>query len=395
MKSCLRMEQVQTPIIPIVGQWIREHPGTLSLGQGMVDYDPPPQAQKQLDGFFARRGSHRYHQVSGIAPLQDAIRQKLEQENGICLALDDTQAKRGLCVTAGANMAFMHAVLAVTDPGDEVLLLRPFYFNHEMAIHMAGCTPVAVDTDDAYQPIVNRIAERITERTRAIVTVSPNNPTGAVYPEAILRRISTLCRERRLYHIHDETYEYFTFDGATHFSPGSIAGSAACTISLYSLSKAYGFAGWRIGYMVFPASLEESIKKIQDTLLICPPVVSQVAALGALQAGRAYCEKHLPTLQEARDIVRRALQPVEALCEVSPAQGAFYYLLKIKTSLSSMELTRRLIRDFKIAVIPGETFGLTQGCYLRLSYGPLDRATAEEGMGRLVQGLRRLVKGHI
>jgi aspartate/methionine/tyrosine aminotransferase len=394
MKPCRRMERVQTPIIPIVGQWIREHPGTLSLGQGMVDYGPPPQAQEQLDGFCARRGSHRYQQVSGIASLREAIGQKLHRENGICLDFDGSQGKRGLCVTAGANMAFTNAVLAVTDPGDEVLLLRPFYFNHEMALHMAGCTPVAVDTDDAYQPVADRIANRITERTRAIVTVSPNNPTGAVYPEAILRRISTLCRERRLYHIHDETYEYFTFDGAAHFSPGSIAGSDAYTISLYSLSKAYGFASWRIGYMVFPIHLEASINKIQDTLLICPPVVSQVAALGALQAGRAYCENHLPALQEVRDIVRRALQPMEDLCTASPAQGAFYYLLKIKTSLSGMELTRRLIRDFKIAVIPGETFGLAQGCYLRLSYGPLDRAAAEEGMGRLGQGLRQLVKGY-
>lgn len=262
-----------------------------------------------------------------------------------------------------------------------------------MAIHMAGCTPVAVDTNDGYQPDVDRIAERITERTRAVVTISPNNPTGAVYPEANLRQVNSLCREHSLYHIHDETYEYFTFDGATHFSPGSMAGSEAHTISLYSLSKAYGFAGWRMGYMVFPASLEASIKKIQDTLLICPPINSQVAALGALQAGREYFQEQQPALCEVRDIVWQALQDTQDLCEVSAAQGAFYYLLKIKTSLSGMELTRRLIQDFKIAVIPGETFGLTHGCFLRLSYGPLDKATAVEGIERLVQGLHHLAKG--
>ncbi|MCF7975702.1 MAG: pyridoxal phosphate-dependent aminotransferase [Phycisphaerae bacterium] len=394
MRSCERMQQVQTPIIPIVGQWIRQHPGTLSLGQGMVGYGPPSQIQEQLNGFFERKEVHEYQAVSGMAPLREAIRKKLHQENGIDLPPDDAQGDLSLCVTAGANMAFMNAVLAVTDPGDEILLLRPFYFNHEMAVHMAGCTPMAVDTDDVYQPTVSCIAERITERTRAIVTISPNNPTGAVYPEALLRQINTLCCERKLYHIHDETYEYFTFDGAVHFSPASMAGSAAHTISLFSLSKAYGFAGWRIGYMVFPSHLEESIKKIQDTLLICPPIISQVAALGALQAGRGYCEQHLPALSETRDIVWRGLQQIRELCESPMTQGAFYYLLKIRTPLSGMELTRRLIQEFKVAVIPGETFGLTRGCHLRLSYGPLDRDTAAQGVGRLVRGLQQLATSH-
>src|SRR5205807_2533015 len=118
----------------------------------------------------------------------------------------------------------------------------PYYFNHEMAVTMADARPVVVKTDENYQLRPDAIRQAITSRTRAIVTVSPNNPSGAVYGEAALREVNELCRSRGLYHIHDEAYEYFTYEGARHFSPGSITGAQGHTISLYSLSKAYGFA---------------------------------------------------------------------------------------------------------------------------------------------------------
>ena len=147
------------------------------------------------------------------------------------------------------------------------------------------------------------IETAITDRTRAIVTVSPNNPTGAVYPAEILAAINGLCKSRNIYHIADEAYEYFTYDPARHFSPASLPGSASHTISLYSLSKAYGMAGWRIGYMVFPSHLEESMKKIQDTNLICPPLLNQLAATAALGAGRAWCQTQIAPFGAVRNLV--------------------------------------------------------------------------------------------
>ncbi len=134
-------------------------------------------------------------------------------------------------VTAGANMAFMHAVLATTQPGDEVILPVPFYFNHEMAVEMAGCRVVRVPTDDRYQLRVDAIANAITPRTRVVVTISPNNPSGAVYSEDSLRALGALCRDRGVYHFSDEPYEYFTYGGARHVSPGLIRRSAAVTRS--------------------------------------------------------------------------------------------------------------------------------------------------------------------
>jgi len=389
------MQRVQAPIIPIVGDWIRQHPGTISLGQGVVGYGPPPEAQEQIIDFMSQAGMHRYQAVTGLPELRERIVQKLDQENGIRLDQGKPNEDYALCVTAGANMAFMNAVLAISDPGDEIILLGPFYFNHEMAVQIAGCVPVVVDTDEAFQPVPNRIAERITERTRAVVTISPNNPTGVVYPRAVLQEINALCQRHSIYHIHDEAYEYFTYDGAEHFSPGSLPGSAAHTVSLYSLSKAYGFASWRIGYMVFPAGLEESIKKIQDTILICPPVISQFAALGALKAGRAYCQEKQADLHKVRADTLQALDGIGHFCQVPKTDGAFYFFLKIDTKLPALDLAEHLIREFGVAVIPGETFGATDRCYLRISYGPLDKQTAALGLERLVQGLKAIVEGAV
>ncbi len=278
-------------------------------------------------------------------------------------------------MTAGSNMAFQNAILAIAEPGDEILLQTPYYFNHEMAITLAGCKPVLVPTDAEYQLQPEAVAAAVTPRTRAIVTISPNNPSGAVYSEAALCAVNTLCRERGLYHIHDEAYEYFTYDGARSFSPGALPGSAAYTLSLYSLSKAYGFASWRIGFMTVPQSLSVAIAKIQDTVLICPPVISQFAALGALEAGRAYCESHLKNIAEVRRIAQDELAGLTDICTVPEARGAFYLLLKVHTRLDPMALVERLIREHGVAVIPGMAFGIEEECVVRVSYAALRKET--------------------
>ena len=294
-------------------------------------------------------------------------------------------------------MAFLNAILAICDVGDEVILLSPYYFNHEMAVTIAGCKPVVVPTDPrTYQPRVDAIRAAITPRTRAVVTISPNNPTGVVYPEPVLREINVLCNEYGIYHIHDEAYEYFTWpDAPAHFTPAAIADGERHTICLYSLSKSYGFASWRIGAMLVPADLFEAVRKIQDTILICAPVVSQYAALGCLvDAGPAYCREHLKSIGAVREVVLEQLDSLGDRMEVAPAGGAFYAFLRVRGTMhSSMEVVESLIRDHGVAVIPGSTFGVDEGadgCTLRVSYGALRRESVVEGMGRLVRGLRSL-----
>ena len=382
------MEEVQTPIIPIVGDLVRSTPGTISLGQGMVAYGPPREALDAVAGVREDPRIHQYGSVEGTAALRSALAEKLRAENRILI---DPSTR--VVVTAGGNMAFFNAVLAVADVGDDVILQTPYYFNHEMAIGMAGCRTLLVGTDDHYQLRVDEIEKAITPRTKAIVTVSPNNPTGAVYPEKALREVNELCKARGIYHIHDEAYEYFTYGDVTPFSPGSIPGSAPHTISLYSYSKAYGFAGWRIGYMVIPAHLEEAVRKIQDTNLICPTMIAQAAAQGALAAGASYCRGKLGAMAEVRELARRAFAEIASFCAAPLTDGAFYFFLRLSTSIAPLDLVERLVKEHRVAAIPGTAFGISSGCSLRVAFGALEKETAAQGIGRLVRGLRQIVKG--
>ena len=372
-------------MVPIVADLIREIPGTISLGQGVVCYGPPEAAIRNVIAHGAELDQF-YGPVEGTPELAGILACKLADENLINIG-----DERHLVVTAGANMGFLNALFAITDPGAEVILPTPYYFNHEMAARMLNCVPVCVPTDLNFQIDPGVIEAAITPRTAAVVTISPNNPSGAVYPEETLRAINALCRERGLYHISDEAYEYFVYDDRLHFSPASLGDSTRHTISLFSLSKAYGFSSWRIGYMLIPTHLFEAVRKVQDTNLICPPLASQYAAIGALDTGRDYCDERIRQIARNRQFVIGELRKLDCVMDGVRSDGAFYVFIRLNTKLPDMEVVERLIRDFRIAVMPGSAFGMEHGCYLRISYGALDEATLEEGMQRLSSGLNAII----
>ena len=386
-RSRRRLAAVQDPIIPVIAGLVRQYPGTLSLGQGVVHYGPPQAALEAARRFGDLPEEHLYGPVQGQPELLEQIAAKLVTDNAVRLGNG-----QGLMVTAGSNMAFLNAILAIADPGDEILLSLPWYFNQEMAIRMIGCIPVGVPTNDRHQLQLEALRAAVTPRTRAIVTVSPNNPTGVVYPEADLRAVNALCGEHDLYHISDEAYEYFVWDGARHFSPASIDGAEAHTIALYSLSKAYGFASWRIGYMVIPQHLIEAVLKVQDTNLICAPRISQVAATAALRVGKPYYAEHHPVLARVRECVLEELDAMRSFSRFPEANGAFYTFLAVDTPLDSQTVAERLIREHGVAVIPGNAFGVEKGCTLRVSYGALQPASAKAAVRRLNAGLTAIVR---
>jgi aspartate/methionine/tyrosine aminotransferase len=286
-KPSQRMQQVQSPIIPTVTRLIEQNPGTISLGQGIVYYGPPEKSMNKLNQVYQSLDFNKYGSSQGLRELITLINNKLKSENNIYIG--DTSK---IIVTAGANMAFLNVLFAITDPGDEIILNAPYYFNHEMAVNMLSCRAVVVATDDQYQLQPEKIQAAITNKTRAVVTVSPNNPTGAIYPAETMQIINQICAEKGIYHISDEAYENFTFNDVTHFSPASINCAQNHTISLFSLSKAYGFAAWRVGYMVIPVFLQEAVIKAQDTNLICPPQPSQYAAIGHWRQVQLIVEKN-------------------------------------------------------------------------------------------------------
>ena len=384
-----RMEGVDTPIIPTIAAFVRNNPGTISLGQGVVNYGPPPQAIAALPSLMGDGSLHKYLGVSGHPGFIEAIHNKLAQENQIKLGTDAM-----VMVTAGSNMAFLNSVLAVADPGDEFILPMPFYFNQEMAIRMCGCIPVPVPTHADWSLDVAAMAAAITPRTRAILTVSPNNPTGAVYSEASLRAVNALCAQHGLYHFSDEAYEYFTYEGVKHFSPASIPGAMKHTLSFYSMSKNYGMASWRIGYVVFPADLLEAMNKVQDTNLICAPVVSQMLALEVLKYGRAWVQPKIDALSIVRQNVYERLDALGELIEFPKTQGAFYVLLKLPGLAAGTEplaFNRAMAQTHKVVSVPGFTFGLfdtPKATYQRLSYGALESATVDQGVARYVTAVK-------
>jgi aspartate/methionine/tyrosine aminotransferase len=382
-----RLSWVQPPVIPVMGELIAQTPGTISLGQGMVSWGPPAQVRAAAAASLADPGESldRYGPVAGNPELRQALKQWLQTEH----QLDLTSSE--LVITAGSNMAFNALVQVLCDPGDELILPVPYYFNHEMAIRLAGGIPVAVQAGVIPDP--QQLAAAITPRTRAIVTISPNNPSGAVVPLDVLQAINRLCADRGLLHISDEAYALFGHDSAALWSPGSAPGSGAHTVTLGSLSKSHGMAGWRIGWAVVPPALMADLAKVQDTILIHPPHLNQRAALAALNAGGDWCRQQIATLLPRQQQVLHALQRADAPWELAcKPDGAFYALLKLQSSLSSDQAMERLIRGHQVALVSGSSFGL-EGCWLRLSYGMLGEADLVEALQRLVRGLQELALG--
>jgi len=385
-----RVTAVDAPIIPAIAALVREYPGTISLGQGVVNYGPPREAVAALPELMQDNALNKYQSVMGLDGLIEMIERKLLQDNQIKVDPDSM-----VMVTAGSNMAFLNAVLAVSDPGDEFILPTPFYFNQEMAIRLCGCVPVLVPTLTDWQLDVAAMASAITPKTRAIITVSPNNPSGAVYSQADLTAVNLLCATKGLFHFSDEAYESFTYEGETHFSPASIAGASQHTLSFFSLSKNYGMASWRVGYVVFPSSLAQAMRKVQDTNLICPPVISQLLAIEALKLGQHWIQPKIQALSSVRQDVHRALDTLGDLVTFPRTAGAFYVLMRLPplaVTHAPMDFTHHMAREHKVVTIPGFAFGLndqSRGNYQRLSYGALDAASVNEGVNRFISAVRQ------
>ena len=383
------MRRISEPVIPLINRLAADHPGTISLGQGVAFYPPPAAALRRAAARMGDAGRHFYAPVEGIRELRDALKRKLARDNGIGLDEHST-----VFVTAGANMAFHALVLAICDPGDEVILLRPWYFNHQMTIEMCGCRVVGVATDARDYPIVERIAAAFTARTRAVVTISPNNPSGRVYPRELLTSVNELCARRGVYHLSDEAYADFAYAGHRHFSPGSLPGAGAHTLSLFTFSKSYGMASWRVGYLTAPRRLHDEITKVQDNVVICTPTISQLAALHCLDEEADYPGEQRALIETNRELCLNELGKLhaEGLVEAVAAEGAFYIFLRLRRRCDDYRLAETLIREHRVAVIPGSAFGERDAPCLRVSYGALRPDGVGEGLRRLAAGLRKCLR---
>jgi len=307
-----------------------------------------------------------YSENAGLLALREEIAAKLARDNNIEAAPSE------ILVTVGAIEGLAAAVMAVIDPGDEVILPSPTYSTHIRQVVIASGKPVLVPTleDDGFTLDIDAIERAITPRTKAFMFCTPNNPTGTVFSEDQLRRLAAVCLEHDLTVITDEAYEYFTYDGNRHFSIGSIPEMRKRVISCYTFTKTYAMTGWRIGYLHADADMIPHIGKAHIPFAICAPVVSQYAALAALE-GPQDCIAHFRDHYLAsRNLMCDRLDALDSVFTYHRPEGSYLMFPKIllDEGRDSTAFCKKLLKEARVSTTPGIAFGPTGQQHLRLSF---------------------------
>lgn len=370
-----RVMNTESPIMQVM-KGLKRTENTIDLSQGIPFFGPPEEAIEQV--MKGPDGINRYGPDAGDENLREAIIEKISRKNGM-----DGRDPENVMVTAGANIGFLNAISAICDPGDDAILLDPYYFNHGMTLDVLGVGHKHISMEGDASNVLDRITETISPGTRAIVIVSPNNPTGTVMQEKLIRKLLDLCIERGLWLISDETYEDFHYVD-DHFSPASVSQEAP-VISLFSLSKSYGISGWRQGYMVFPGMLFDSLLKVQDTTVICPSRIGQNLAYHCIKDHPDHTSKFIPALDRIRHEIIDWQRRNRDLVTSQDPEGAFYSFPHFKefNELSSMDLAEMVLEEADVLLVPGRPFGIDDPPHLRMAYGNAEIGAVRIALERL------------
>lgn len=354
----------------------------IDLGQGVSNLQLPQELVTEAIASATETSTSisTYSGDRGLGELRREIAKKLREFNHIVIDPD-----RELLVTAGSNQGFMEALLAILDPGDEVILPAPYYFNQEMAVRLVGAVPVEApmkEDRDGYRLDPNEIARNLSPKTKAIVLVSPNNPTGAVYREEDIRKVAAIALEKSLYVLSDEAYETYVFGKSKHFSIGSIPELEDRVITFGSFSKSYAMAGMRVGYLAADWPLIDELLKVHDTMIICAPVISQAFAISVMRAPQEFYKGFTAELERRVDCLRAAIDRVPGLAWREPMGGLFAFI-KYDSRRPSFEFASQILRGAHVLLIPGSGFGRYGEGHLRISFGAADMEEIKEACCRL------------
>jgi aminotransferase len=307
-----------------------------------------------------------YSASIGLPELRGAIVEKLERDNKI--KADPSQ----VMVTVGAIEGLGAAVMALLDPGDEVLMPSPNYSTHAQQVALASAVPVYVPTieEEGFRLDLDAFRKAITKRSKAIMFCTPSNPTGAVFEEEQLRALGELALENNLAILVDESYEYFTFDGVKHFSIASVPELRDITASCFTFTKTYAMTGWRIGYVLAKAELVTQMLKAHIPFCICAPVVSQYAALGALKGSQDCVQKFKQKYLDLRDLTCQRLDRLESVFEYQKPKGSYCMFPKIllEEGSDSLSFCKKLLLEGRVSTTPGVAFGPTGEGHLRITF---------------------------
>lgn len=352
---------------------------------GRPDFDTPTRikeaAKRALD-----EGKVHYSSNYGVPELREAIARKLKVDNG--LSYDPATE---IIVTVGANEAVFITMLALLNPGDEVLIPDPCWLHYFYCAQMAGAVPVSVPMREKseFKPNIEDFRQRITPKTRMMVINTPNNPTGAVYPIDVLEELVTLAQEKDLLVLSDEIYEKMIYAGDHHSSIGRFPGMRERTVTVNGFSKIYSMTGWRLGYTAASRDLSEAMIRIHQYSTVCANSFAQWGAIEALNGPQDEAEMMVKEFDRRRKLVYGALMEMRAIEVVEP-KGAFYVFPNIKAAgKSAEELTWYLLDEARIAVVPGTALGDFGADNIRISYAN-SYENLERAMDRMRAALNRI-----
>jgi aminotransferase len=323
----------------------------INLAQGMPDFEAPSEI-KEAACRAIMGGINQYAITWGAKVFRDAIAAKAKSRWGL-----EVDPERQITVTCGSTEAMIASLLAVINPGDEVVIFEPFYENYGPDTILSGATPRFVTLhapDWHFDP--RELESAFNNRTRAIIINTPNNPTGKVFSREELQFIAGLCQKWDVLAITDEIYEHIVYDGQVHRAMATLDGMQDRTITINALSKTYSVTGWRVGYVIASPELTQGIRKVHDFLTVGAPAPLQEAGARALALPDQYYTDLAASYQRGRDMLLMALRHANFHC--STPQGAYYIMADFGglSLLNDRDFTHYLVKDIGVAVVPGSSF---------------------------------------
>ena len=358
--------------------------GVISLGIGEPDFVTPWHI-REAAVYSLEQGHTGYTSNLGLPRLRTEIAAYVRKHFGIAY-----EAQTEVLVSVGVSEAIDLALRALLDPGDEVLYHEPCYVSYNPSIALAHGVPVAVPTHaaDGFALRAEELAARITPRSKVLMLNFPTNPTGATMTREELEKIAALCHRHNLVVLSDEIYSELTYDGGAHTSIAALPGMRERTIFLHGFSKAFAMTGFRIGYACAPVELTEAMMRIHQYGILCAPITSQEAAIEALRHGEPDVAMMHREYEARRNYIVGALNDIGLPCH--RPRGAFYVFPDIRpTGLTSQEFSLRLLREKKVACVPGTAFGPSGEGYVRCSYAT-GLAKIKTAMGLIGEFVREL-----
>jgi aminotransferase len=358
-------------------------PDVISLGIGEPDFTTPePIVEAGIRSLQA--GETHYTSNAGILELRQALAAHISRLHGV-----DFDPLTELVVTVGVSEALYLALTAVLDPGDEVIIPTPCFVSYQAEVILAGGVPVELPSSvqDDFQLDPRALAAAITPQTKAILIGYPNNPTGAVASRQVLLEVGRLAEEHDLLVISDEIYNQLVY-GVEHVCFAALPGMRARTLQLGGFSKDYAMTGWRVGYAAGPPEIIQGLLRIHQYTIMSAPTMSQLAALEALESGAEHVDAMVAEYDRRRRLIVAGLNNLGM--DTFEPRGAFYAFPSVaKSGMGDGEFAERLLKEEKVAVIPGSAFGSGGEGFVRCSY-----ATAYEKIEQALERMARFIQRH-